>query len=182
MRNVMILLILTVLLLIVGCIQQPQQVVVVEEKDYETFDDVDKNGEEYESYTMCIDSCDSCVESCEDRLFVELELCGNINSESLKQNCLDKVYFAEAIASGTLTKCEAIQDEFEQDSCKVSVTAQAAVEQNNIGYCDELDDLGKEECTNTYYTESAIAENDPNYCEALEGYDKEFCLEKFEVE
>ena len=52
----MILLILTVLLLIVGCIQQPQQVVVVEEKDYETFDDVDKNGEEYESFLLHINS------------------------------------------------------------------------------------------------------------------------------
>ena len=182
MRNVMILLILTVLLLIVGCIQQPQQVVVVEEKDYETFDDVDKNGEEYESYTMCIDSCDSCVESCEDRLFVELELCGNINSESLKQNCLDKVYFAEAIASGTLTKCDAIDDEDDNSACKVLVTVDAAVEQNNIGYCDELNEEFVQVCRDSYYMESAINENDPSYCEALENSLKESCLENFEVD
>lgn len=170
-KIIAVLMILTIILL-VGC---KKTIVVEEEAEYEIFSGVDTNTPEYEDYASCVDACGDCIDRCEQRLFFEVNLCDDVKNENTKQECFDKVYYAEALDTGAIAKCEDIVNEDEKRSCKISITMQKAVDQNNIGLCDELEE-GMDDCRNNYYFESAVAESDVSYCDMLEGDFKENCI------
>src|SRR3989338_3528147 len=132
---------------------------------------------DYEAYATCVHECDSCESDCLDRTYYQKALtdenknvCSQITSVTLKQDCEQTLISAEAVSQLNKDKCSQLVEEALQQTCLVSVTAEIAVQSGTVEKCAEASDV--ERCEHIFYKDMAVLNNDVTYCDNLSGEQK----------
>ncbi len=134
----------------------------------------------FESYSLCVESCKTCEQQCEDRLYDQLNQCENIKNDYTKKSCEDKINYAEALETNDRTYCEKI-DEPDKTACIINVHTAQAIVYDDPGKCTALGRLNTNAmgesvnstvyitiCEDRYYYELAKSTKNNSFCEKIQ--------------
>ncbi len=124
---------------------------------------------EGEEYTMCMEKCNSCEDSCKDSAYYAKaakdeneNMCASIVSTTLQQDCQQAILAAEAVSQLNKEKCLKLTDEPAQQTCLVHVAAEIAVQSNSSEKCADAADIVR--CETIFYKNMAVSTSDSSYC------------------
>ncbi len=106
-----------------------------------------------------------------------------INNDTLKKECADNVYSAQAAKSKDVKLCEKIQDTKTKTHCTNSFLYETITSSGNITDCNKItgDDALKNACTKNIVfaqIESSSFSGTINTCNSLAGADKDYCVNR----
>ncbi|MFA6090817.1 MAG: hypothetical protein WC774_03510 [Candidatus Gracilibacteria bacterium] len=106
-----------------------------------------------------------------------------INNDTLKKECTDNVYSAQATKNKDATLCEKIQDTKIKAHCANNFIYEAITSSGNIADCSKItgDDALKNACTQNIVfaqIESTSFSGTTNTCDSLTGADKDYCINR----
>ena len=134
---------------------------------------VDTNNIFYQHYTACVNSCNQCPQACETSYLQmraveekDVDVCGSLEA-SVKQDCIDRVYFEQARATQDKTICEKITG-LQKEGCLVGVALSLAEAKQDVSYCASLSENQRDACEQTYYLDTAIKTNNEALCAKIE--------------